>query len=167
MAGIILGYVSIAFSLVIAALLLPELAKTKHTFQRSDCENNLRQIGLAFKVWALEHNDRFPFNVSTNAGGSLELCVPGPGGFDKNPLAHLRVISNELGTPQFFVCPNDSAKHAAADFGALQLGNLSYQLRTGTNINSENPQEVLAVCPVHGNELFCDGNVRKRPPGSK
>src|SRR5579883_528750 len=76
MAGIVLGYVSILFSFVVLALLLPALAKMKQNapqFQnqpqwrgevhRLSCENNLRQIGLAFKVWALDHNDRYPFNV--------------------------------------------------------------------------------------------------------
>lgn len=169
MAGIILGYVSIIFSLVIAGLLLPALAKAKRNGQwqrqgpRADCQNNLRQIGLSFKVWALEHNDQFPFNVSTNSGGTLELCRPGPDGFDTNAIAHFRVIASELSTPSFLVCQKDPARHAAASFDALQPFNISYQLRTGTNINSEHPQEVLVVCPIDGNQLFCDGNVRKGP----
>jgi hypothetical protein len=165
-AGLVLGYVSIVFSLVILGLLLPALAKTKHGAQKTDCQNNLKQIGLAFKVWALEHNDQYPFNVSTNLGGSLELCVTGNDGFDRNAAAHYRIISDELGDTALLVCPDDPAKHRAANFNALQQGNLSYLLRTGTNINSENSQEIIAVCPIHGNELFSDGNVRKgsRPP---
>ncbi len=160
-AGLVLGYVSIVFSLVIVGLLLPALANTKHTAQRTDCENNLRQIGLALKVWALEHNDQYPFNVSTNLGGSLELCDIGNDGFDRNARAHLLIISSDLGDTALLVCPNDPAKHPAVNFTVLQDGNLSYLMRTGTNINAENPQEILAVCPIHGNELFCDGNVRK------
>ena len=42
----------------------------------SDCANNLKEIGIAFKTWALDHNDQFPFNVSTNSGGTLR-CAPG------------------------------------------------------------------------------------------
>ena len=167
-AGLVLGYVSILFSLIVLALLLPALAKEKRTAgagrpvrERVGCENNMRQIGLAFKVWALEHNDHFPFNVSTNSGGTLELCEPGPDGFDKNSIAHFRAISNDLDTPNLLICPNDPGKHAAADFSSLQPSNITYQLRTGKNVDTENAQEVLAVCPVHGNELFCNGNVRK------
>ena len=175
-AGIILGYVSILFSLVVLGLLLPALAKIKQNgprwqgrppwqgqIQRVDCQNNLRQIGLSFKVWALEHNDQFPFNVSTNQGGTLELCKPGPDGFDANAVAHFRIISKELSTPTFLVCTKDHVKHAAPDFDSLQPDNITYLLRTGTNINSDNPQEVLAVCPIDGNQLFCDGNVRSGP----
>jgi hypothetical protein len=173
-AGLVLGYVSILFSMVVLALLLPALAKAKHTAgggrpvrERVGCENNMRQIGLAFKVWALEHNDHFPFNVSTNSGGTLEFCEPGTDGFDKNAIAHFRAISNDLDAPNLLICPNDPGKHAAADFTSLQLGNITYQLRTGKNVDSENPQEVLAVCPIHGNELLCNGNVRKTSPARR
>jgi hypothetical protein len=167
-AGIILGYMSIVFSAVIIAMVLhaPSSRMGPRAFrpppERNDCQNNLRQIGLAFKVWALEHNDQFPFNVSTNQGGSLELCARDADGFELNPLPHFLIISGDLSNPRFLACPNDSSKHPAADFSSLEPANVSYRLRTGTNINVDNPQEVLAVCPVHGFELFVDGNVRKR-----
>jgi hypothetical protein len=167
MAGIVLGYASILFSLVIGALLLPALSQARRAAQwqrqtyRSDCENNLQQTGLSFKVWSLEHGDRFPFNVSTNSGGTLELCRPGPDGFDNNAIAHFLAVSKELSTPNFLVCPKDHSKHAASSFEDIGPNNITYQLRTGTNINGENPQEVLVVCPVDGNTLYCDGNVRK------
>ena len=165
-AGLVLGYVSIVLSLVIVSLLMqvssgPGRRSGFGPPPPSDCQNNLRQLGLAFKVWALEHNDQYPFNVSTNAGGSLELCARDHDGFETNPVPHLMIIANDLSTPTFLVCPKDS-KHAAADFASLRLGNVSYRLRTGTNINGDNPQEVLAVCPIHGNVLYCDGNVRKK-----
>jgi hypothetical protein len=163
LAGILLGYASLLFALIIAGLLLPAISKAKlHSPpQLSDCQNNLRQIGLAFKVWALDHNDQYPFNLSTNSGGTLELCAVGPDGFDKNAVAHFVIISNELSSPNFLVCPNDTSKHPAPHFQTLRPVNVSYQLRTGTNVNSERPEQVLAVCPVHGNQLFCDGNVQK------
>lgn len=170
-AGIVLGYVSILLTLVIASLIIPAASRApRSSFSRrsaipmpTDCQNNLRQIGLAMKVWALERNDQYPFNVSTNSGGSLELCSRGPDGFETDPVPHLMVISNELSSSTFLVCPGDSGKHPAAGFASLRPENISYQLRTGTNINSDNPQEILAVCPIHGNVLYCDGNVRAKP----
>jgi hypothetical protein len=162
LAGLLLGYLSIVAAMIVAAFLLPQLAKMKRqAVPRSGCEYNLRQVGLAFKIWALDHNDQFPFNVSTNSGGTLELCSPGEDGFDKNAIPQFRIISEELNTPNFLVCPNDPAKHAAASFEGLEQANVSYRLRTGTNVNPAHPQEVLAVCPVHGNELLCNGTVRK------
>ena len=171
LAGIILGYVSIFATLIFVTMVIqlaPQNQVRRFPTRQfpgpppvSDCQNNLRQIGLALKVWALEHNDQFPFNVSTNAGGSLELCSRDNEGFEKNPIPHLQVIANDLSTPTFLVCPKDS-KHAAADFSSLRLENISYRFRTGTNVNDNNPQEILAVCPIHGNVLYCDGNVRKK-----
>lgn len=170
-AGIVLGYGSILLTLVMAGLIIPAVSRSpqRSLSRRSpipmptDCQNNLRQIGLAMKVWALERNDQYPFNVSTNSGGSLELCSRGLDGFETDPVPHLRVISNELSSTAFLVCPRDSGKHAAANFASLTRENVSYQLRTGANINGDNPQEILAVCPVHGNVLYCDGNVRAKP----
>jgi len=168
MAGLVLGYLSIVVTLVVAAVVLPELAKNKRrTVQRTGCEYNMRQVGLAFKLWALDHNDQFPFSVSTNSGGTLELCAVGPDGFDKNAIAHFQIISNELTMPSFLVCPNDPARHAASNFEELQELNVSYRLRGGTNVNTGNRQEVLAVCPIHGNELYCNGEVRKARDASK
>ncbi len=163
--GLVLGYLSIILTLVIAAMLLPAVAQRKRMVQHmvqppNNCQRNLREIGLAFKIWALDHNDQYPFNVSTNAGGTRELCAAGNDGFDSNAIVHFLVISNELSTPNFLVCPKDSRRHPVLNFEDLRPENVTYRLRTGTNINSDHPQEVLAVCPIHGNELYCDGNVR-------
>lgn len=158
--GLVLGYAGIVLTFVVAAMLLPALAKNRYSEQRTDCQRNLRELGLAFKVWALDHNDQYPFNVSTNSGGTLELCAVGPDGFDRNATAHFRIISNELSSPSFLLCPKDHSKRLVADFTALGEPNVTYRLRTGTNVNSDNPQEILAVCPIDGNQLFCDGNVR-------
>jgi hypothetical protein len=58
---------------------------------------NLKQVGLAFRVWAVDHDDQYPFNLSTNAGGSRELCRIGQDGFDENAACHLRLLAQELG----------------------------------------------------------------------
>jgi hypothetical protein len=45
------------------------------------------------------------------------------------------------------------------DFGRLTAANVTYRLRSGTNIGDTHPREILAVCPVDGNTLYCDGTV--------
>jgi len=125
------------------------------------CVNNLKQIGLAFREWSLDNADRFPCNVSTNTGGSMEFCVVGGDGFDRNAARHFRVMSNELSTPKILVCPQDKARKPAADFANLQVGNVTYQLRSGSNISVANPRKVLVRCPVEGNILYCDGTVKE------
>jgi prepilin-type processing-associated H-X9-DG protein len=161
LAGLIMGYVSTVLTLVILpAMLLPALSQAKARAQRISCVNNMKQIGLAFRVWAIDHEDSFPFNVSTNKGGSLELCSPGSDGFDRNAAFHFRVMSNELSTPKILLCPADTKAQSALIFENLQAANVSYQLYSGTNVSETNPSQVLAICPIHNNVLMCDGSVQ-------
>jgi hypothetical protein len=163
-AGFILGYVNLVLCVVfvLPALMLPALGKAKQTAQQVRCMNNLKQVGLAFRIWAGNHADEYPFNVSTNAGGTAELSALGSDGFEKNALLNFMVLSNELNTPTILICPADSGKRTALNFATLQAANLSYRLRSGTNVSDAHPLEVLAVCPVHGTELMCDGSVQVR-----
>lgn len=45
---------------VLAALLLPALARARESAKRATCANNLRQIGMAFELYLLENNDTYP-----------------------------------------------------------------------------------------------------------
>lgn len=123
-----------------------------------NCVNNLKQIGLVFRMWSDDHGN-YPFNVSTNAGGTMEWCAVGKDGFDSNVWLHLQVMSNELSTPKVLACPKDSSKKPAVDFQSLGPANVSYRLHTGTNFSEANPRTVLMVCPIDGNILYCDGSV--------
>jgi hypothetical protein len=168
-AGLVLGYLSflVVPIAILSAMLLPALSQAKSRAQEISCRNNMKQIGLAFRTWALDNEDQFPFNVSTNKGGTLELCAVGPDGFDRNAAFHFQVMSNELSTPKILVCPADTKKQAALDFLSLQPVNVSYQVRSGTNINETVPGEVLASCPIHHHVLLCDGSVQAARKGRR
>ncbi len=162
-AGLVMGYASLLATLIVVMLavrLLPPLSAAKPQAPRINCANNMKQIGLAVQIWSSDHKDRFPFNVSTNEGGTMELRAEWKNGFDQNPARIFQVMSNELNTPMILVCPADPSKQPALDFRNLQAGNVSYQVRSGTNVTETHPQEVLARCPIHGHQLFCDGSVR-------
>ena len=183
-AGFVMGYVSLVATLIILpVIVLPALAAAKRQAQAitrqaqvsspdnsnsSDddsqlkkSENNLKQIGLAFRVWEGDNGDQFPFNVRQSKGGVKELCKTGSDGIEKNPAAVFMVMSNELSTPRILVCPNDPQKQAAADFSSLTADNISYQLRTGPNVNDRHPDEILAMDPINGLVLRCDGSVQR------
>ena len=125
------------------------------------CITQLKQIGLAFRMWALDNNDRFPFNTSTNAGGTMELCARDNDGYDASAAIHFQVISNELNSTKLLVCPGDASKQPATGFGKLQAGNVTYLMRSGTNIDETNPEEILVRCPIHRHVGLCDGSVKK------
>ena len=104
--------VVIAIIALLAAMLLPALAKGKLRAKQAVCINNLHQIGRAFHLFANDHNGRIPIGVSREEGGLLEDLQP-----DVNPhlTAHCRyyaivslmALSNELSTLQLLDCPMD------------------------------------------------------------
>src|SRR5580692_10687731 len=82
--------VIIAVLALLAAMLLPALAAAKKKAQRINCVNNLKQCGLAFRIWESDNGDQYPMSVSTSKGGTLEFDT----GADTS--RHFQVMSNEL-----------------------------------------------------------------------
>jgi hypothetical protein len=153
------GLVLIVLALVLLGYLLTRPPGDWHISPHVSCRNNLAQISLSFRTWALDNDGKFPFNVSTNAGGTMEFCATGADGFDTNAALHFQVMSNELSTPLLLVCPNDWSGKPAAGFHNLQASNVSYRLHSGTNLNESNPTALLLLCPFDGNAIHCDGSV--------
>src|ERR1035438_10758632 len=140
------GLVLIVIAIFLLGDMLTKLPRDWPKAQRITCANNLKQIGLSFRTWAIDNGGQFPFNVSTNAGGTMEFCATGGDGFDSNAALHFQVMSNELSTPRILVCPQDESRKPAPGFHNLQANNVSYRLHSGTNLNESNPAAVLAFC---------------------
>jgi len=84
-----------------------------------ECANNLQYVGLALRIWANDHGDKFPTMVSTNLGGSQEYAETG------QVFRHYLSLSNQLGSPLKLVCPADS-RRASRDWASLANANISY-----------------------------------------
>jgi len=99
--------VVIAIIAVLAGMLLPALSASKAKAKRIACVNNQKQISLALRMWADDHQDRFPWQLTMENGGSLDS----PDWAD-----HFRACSNELGAPLILLCPADQEKVAATNW---------------------------------------------------
>jgi len=65
--------VILAVIAILAAMLLPALAGSKQKAHASTASNNLKQCGLAFRIWEADNGDQFPMAVSTRKGGTTEF----------------------------------------------------------------------------------------------
>ncbi len=118
--------VVIAIIAILAAMLLPALAAAKRKAQRINCVNNLKEVGLAFKIWEGDNNDRYPMAVSGAQGGASENVYSGgaAGTYAANKSGVciiFGVMSNELSTPKILYCTSDSGANRQAATNFVQL----------------------------------------------
>jgi len=120
---------------LLAAVFLPRMAAHRVRCSPIGCTSNLKQIGLACRLWSNDNSDEFPW-VSTNAAGSRA--------FANSPqvFQHFAALSNELVTPMVLVCPTDTQRIKARNFTQLSNTNLSYFV--ALDADESKPQRLLS-----------------------
>ena len=122
---------------IMAGMTLPALAKAKDKAQSIQCINNLKQIGLAAKIYAVDHEDNFPPDLES--------------------------VRDELASPRVLICPQDPSAPAfdGLSWETFSMEQSSYEyLAAGQKDDGQNPDRVLARCRIHGHVCRMDGSVQ-------
>jgi prepilin-type processing-associated H-X9-DG protein len=128
--------VVVAILFVLALVLLPALAASRRKPSRINCVNDVKQIGLSFRLWAGDNNDKYPMDISVTNGGAMEFASVG------NVAGIFQVMSNELGTPKILRCSDDTCRFCATNFGSSLSGKtISYFI--GVDARETTPQMIL------------------------
>jgi hypothetical protein len=109
-------------------------AEAEARAERISCVNNLKQIGVAARIWANEHNGQLPPDFMSM----------------KNQLPSWRVLQ----------CPGDKGRHIAS-WAQVAAGDVSYKVSTSGLTENDNPNIVVYECPLHSNVAMLDGSVQQ------
>jgi type II secretory pathway pseudopilin PulG len=104
--------VAITAIVVLAVLLAPSFRRARQTAWRIYCNNNLKQLGTAYRLWAGDHHDLVPAEASMTNGGWSELLTNSDAG--QYCWTNYAVMWKEVGrSPKIVICPADERKPAA------------------------------------------------------
>ena len=188
--------VVIAIIAILAGMLLPALNSAREKARRISCASNLKQIGLAAKMYAGDFNEKYPCtNRYLDKNGAAQgTAVTGS---HNGPSITLLMSQNYNTDYKTYVCPSgtlNGIRCTAADYGKLlstesefyaleatagepTKTNLSYGFIANMN-ETCNPDsglafdagyEVASTKPNHdkyGNILFVDGSARASVGGT-
>jgi type II secretory pathway pseudopilin PulG len=124
--------------IILAAMLLPANsgAHNRDKARRINCVNNLKEVGLAFRVWEGDNDNKFPMEISATNADAMKLITTG------KAYVFWQMMSNELSTPKILYCTADTEQIAATNFTTdFSDANISYFF--GTDARTSSPQMIL------------------------
>ena len=115
------------------------LAEARKKAERIKCVNNLKNLGLAARIWSTDNTD-------------------------KNLPRDFMTMKEELSTPKILVCPSDPSRAEGIN-GWEQFNTVgsSYEIMS-PGVSEQIPQAVYSRCPFHNNVGRADGSVMQLRP---
>jgi prepilin-type N-terminal cleavage/methylation domain-containing protein/prepilin-type processing-associated H-X9-DG protein len=102
--------VVIAIIAILAAILFPVFAKAREKARQTSCTSNLKQIGLAFKMYVQDYDERWPNSSPRGAAPINDCCSAGQQGGNGLNFGWGGWISNALipytKNQQIYICPS-------------------------------------------------------------
>jgi prepilin-type N-terminal cleavage/methylation domain-containing protein/prepilin-type processing-associated H-X9-DG protein len=154
--------VVIAIIAILAALLLPALARAKARASQINCVSNLKQVALATLIWVNDNEKgQIPWRVARADGGTQ--TTPKVGAAYKEFVT----LTNELVTPKVLHCPSDKGPGvtiASEWFGAEgYLESPDYQGNAtsyGINVDGGYLNGAVAFDSSGQHVLYADLNIK-------
>ncbi|HEY0457162.1 MAG TPA: hypothetical protein VGE41_12360 [Verrucomicrobiae bacterium] len=119
-----------------SAIVYTRLNRPKARGHPMNCVNNLKQVGLAARMFSNDHNEKFPWDVALAEGGTKEHAT------NIDAILHFTPMINELTTPKVLFCPTDKKRARASDWALVSNKNLSYFV--GLEADETRPQTILS-----------------------
>ena len=139
--------VLLAIVSILTGLLIPAFTRPRTNSNRVACVNNLKNVGLAMRIFSSEHEGQLPMSLPASRGGTRELTQ------DVNRIwEQFLVFTNAWASPRFLWCPKDVQRKAATTFvpgplpgrGVTFSGNQNLSYFLSLNVSDELPESILS-----------------------
>jgi prepilin-type processing-associated H-X9-DG protein len=142
--------VVIALIVILIGMIDVPSANVRAKAQRISCVNNLKQIGLGWRLFSDDNEKRFPGIIEQTGTDSIPFDI----------VRRFMIASNEIGSPKVLVCPGDKEKAPVSDWSSFGKQNSTHpniSFFYNQDANQLSPQSMLAgdrsLMPTEGTTI--------------